>query len=580
MILQALSRYYERAQNDPALDLAPLGFEWKAIPFVLVLAADGTLRRIEDTRDPSDKKSRGRQFLVPQPEKRTVGVSANLLWDTTEYVLGITRKDGKPERVLEQFADFKRRVQELPTDDAGVAAVQTFYTQFDLHTLPEQRAYASFVESNPNVAFQLETDDPALLICARPAITAWRSTSAASPENAGAGFCLVRNELAPLARLHPVIKGVWGGQSSGGSLVSFNLAAFNSFAKEQGGNAAISTLAAFNYTTALNHMLRTGSSNRLQVGDASTVFWASERSQLEEDFSLFFSDPPKDSPDQGIAAVRELLKAVDNGHYSGAKAEFYILGLAPNAARISVRFWVQAKVPELAARIAQHFKDIAIDRPSFKSEALPLWKLLASTALLGKSDNLAPALAGDTMRAVLLGTAYPQALLSAAIRRVRAEFEVPFERAALIKACLTRTFRTTQSNQEISVSLEPERPEAAYQIGRLFAALERVQSIAQPNINSTIRERYYGAASSTPASVFSILLKLKNHHLAKFESPGMKVWAERLLTEIVGRFRDFPRQLTLQDQGLFAIGYYHQTQAFFTKSSESTTSTDRTEQSL
>jgi CRISPR-associated protein Csd1 len=570
MILQALSRYYERAQADPELNLAPLCFEWKAIPFVLVLAADGSLRRIEDTRDPSDKKSRGRQFLVPQPEKRTVGVSANLLWDTTEYVLGITRKDGKAERVLEQFADFKRRVQELPTDDPGVAAVQTFYAQFDLRTLTEQAAYPSFVESNPNVAFQLETDDAKLLICARPAITAWLTSKPTASENSSAGFCLVRNDNAPLARLHPVIKGVWGGQSSGGSLVSFNLAAFNSFGKQQGANAAISTLAAFNYSTALNHMLRTGSSNRLQVGDASTVFWASEPSELENIFPRFFSDPLPDQPDAGIAAVRELLKAVDNGSYSGAKAGFYVLGLAPNAARISVRFWVQTTVPEMAARIAQHFKDIAIDRPSYKSEALPLWKLLASTALQGKSDNLAPALAGDTMRAVLLGTSYPQALLSAAIRRVRAEFALPFERAALIKACLSRAFRITQSNQEISVSLEPERPEMAYQIGRLFAALERVQGIAQGNLNASIRERYYGAASSTPASVFPILMKLKNHHLAKFDSPAMKVWAERLLSDIVGRFCDFPRQLQLQDQGLFAIGYYHQTQAFFTKSTEPT----------
>lgn len=573
MILGALSRYYERAQNDPDLNLAPLGYEWKAIPFVLVIAADGTLRRIEDTRDPSDKKSRGRMFLVPQPEKRTVGVSANLLWDTTEYVLGITRKDGKPERVLEQHADFKRRVLELPSVDEGVVAVQSFYAQFDAQTLSENAAWGYFIEVNPNVAFQLESDPAGTLISARPAITEWLTAKSVPSENTKVGFCLVRNESAALARLHPVIKGVWGGQSSGGSIVSFNLAAFNSFGKEQGANAAISELAAFNYTTALNHLLRSGSNNRLQVGDASTVFWASEANALEPLFPLFFSDPPKDSPDSGISAVRELLKAVDSGSYRAAQAGFYVLGLAPNAARISVRFWVQTTVPEMAARIAQHFKDIAIDRPSYKSEALPLWKLLASTALLGKSDNLAPALAGETMRAVLLGLPYPQALLAAALRRTRAELDVPYERAALIKACLTRIFRSTQSNQEIAVSLEPDRPEAAYQIGRLFAALERVQSIAQPGINATIRERYYGAASSTPASVFPILLKLKNHHLAKFESPGMKVWAEKLLTEIVGRFRSFPRHLTLQDQGLFAIGYYHQNQAFFTKN------TDLTEQS-
>jgi len=380
--------------------------------------------------------------------------------------------------------------------------------------------------------------------------------------------CLVRSEHDALARVQPVIQGVWGARSSGADLVSFNLPAFSSYGKAQGANAPIGKVATFNYTTALNHLLRTDSKNRVQVGDASVVFWSTEKTDLAEQLPSFFNDPPADDPDKSVRDVADLYRSVDHGIYLKADAqnEFFILGLAPNAARISVRFWLKDVVSNVAVRIVQHFEDLRIAKPSFEPQHLPLRRLLSSTALLGKPANVPPNLAGDTLRCVLLGLPYPATLLGAAIRRVRAERSIPYARAALIKACLNRQFRThlIEANQELSVSLNPEHPSAAYQSGRLFAALERIQNIAQPGINSTIRERYYGAASSTPASVFPILLKLKNHHIAKFDSAGMKVWAERMLTEIIGRLTAFPRQFALQDQGLFAIGYYHQQQTFFT----------------
>ena len=570
MILTALSRYYERA--DAQSGLAPAGLEWKEIGFVLVINADGELLSIEDTRTRVKNKLRGHAFLVPQGEKRSSGVAANLLWDTAEYVLGVCRPDSKAERVLTQNAAFLARVSALSTHDIGVVAAQNFLAKLDLSALASDASWATISTENPNLSFRLNTDRFETLICVRPAVLA-TLTSDALDEPGEAGICLVRSGQDALARVQPVIKGVWGAQSSGANLVSFNLPAFNSYAKAQGANAPIGKVATFNYTTALNHLLRADSKNRVQVGDASVVFWSSEKSDLVKQLPSFFNDPPADDPDRSVRDVADLYRSVERGIYLNADAqhEFFILGLAPNAARISVRFWLKDVVCNVALRIVQHFEDLRVAKPDFEMQHLPLWRLLSSVALQGKSANVPPNLAGDTLRCILLGLPYPATLLGAAIRRVRAERSIPYARAALIKACLNRQFRINPNpvNQELSVSLNPEHPNAAYQAGRLFAALERIQGIAQPGINSTIRERYYGAASSTPASVFPILLKLKNHHIAKFDSAGMKVWAERMLTEIIGHLNVFPRQFALQDQGLFAIGYYHQQQSFFTAKTNS-----------
>ncbi len=573
MILQSLSRYYGRKQSIPGSGLAPAGMEWKEISFVLVLDGEGNLLRIEDTRERQKNRLRGRQFLVPQSVKRTVGVAANLLWDTAEYALGICRADGNSDRVAEAHAAFLARVDAMAQFDAASGAVRAFLMSLGPALRADDDSWAQIgAAGNPNVAFRLVSDPPDMLICSRRAVV--EAPAAAGKADTGTVRCLVSSQSDNLARLHPSIKGVWGAQSSGASLVSFNLAAFDSYGKSQGANAPVGETAVFNYTTALNHLLRSDSPNRIQVGDASTVFWASDDSPFEDSFASFFNDPPADDPDRNVRVVSGLYQSVANGLYLGGDkdTEFSVLALSPNAARLSVRFWIQGRVAELAPRLLQHFDHLRIARPSFEPEFLPLWRLLRSTALLSKSENVPPNLAGDTIRSILEGLPYPATLLAAAIRRVRAEHSIPYARAAVIKACLNRQLRS-HPDSEVTVSLRADHPSTAYQLGRLFAALERIQGIAQPGINSTIRERYYGAASSTPASVFAILLRLKNHHIAKFESAGMKIWAERLLTEIFGRFDNFPRQLALQDQGLFAIGYYHQQQDFFaTKSSAVPTS--------
>jgi CRISPR-associated protein Csd1 len=353
----------------------------------------------------------------------------------------------------------------------------------------------------------------------------------------------------------------------GANIVSFNLDAFSSYGKSQGGNAPVGKRAVFAYTTALNHLLAKGSKQRIQVGDASTVFWcATPGHKMEELFPGFFGEQDKDNPDLGINAVAALLNApkAGTGSIEDDGTRFYVLGLAPNAARIAVRFWIVKTVGELAVNIRKHFDDLRIAHAPHEPETLSLSAILKAVSRR-KSDggyDTPPNLGGDVMRSVIENLPYPQTLLAGAIRRIRAEQEITYPRAAIIKACINRY----SGKEELKVSLDENNTNTAYRLGRLFAVLERIQERASPNINATIRDRYYGAASSTPVTVFSTLLKLKNHHLAKLDNKGEAVNFEKLLGQIMDGIADFPAHLDLQNQGRFAIGYYHQRQARSTKS--------------
>ncbi|MBP7524219.1 MAG: type I-C CRISPR-associated protein Cas8c/Csd1 [Propionivibrio sp.] len=575
MILQALYDYYQRkaADPDPARRLPAFGLEDKEIPFIVELTAEGRPLGIIDTRQGDGKKKQARRYQVPKGVKRSSGVAANLLWDTAEYALGVDTK-GKPERVVEQHAAFRQRIAELPEaarSDAGLKALNNFYANYGHASLVADPVWPEIVEGNPVVTFRLHNDRD--LICQRPAVIAGRGDVA--EEGGKPGFCLVTGQAASAERLHTVIKGVWGAQSSGATLVSFNLDAFASYNKEQGDNAPVSPLAAFAYTTALNHLLDRNSRQRIQVGDASTVFWAQkDDAEIEEGFAAIFGE--RDDPDARAEQVRALLGAVQSGQFDGGRGDklFYVLGLAPNAARVSVRFWHAAPLHEIARQIRQWFADLKVVRSAKDPEYPSLFRLLAACAQQGKADNIPPNLGGDIMRAILSGGPFPATWLNAAVLRCRAEQNVTYLRAAAIKASLNRLqrFQPNQSlDKELSDMLDLENTSPAYRLGRLFAVLERIQEKAI-NPNTTIRERYYGAASSSPVSVFTTLLRLKNHHLAKLNERE-KVYFERLIGEIMGGLTDFPKHLSLPEQGRFALGYYHQRQASFTKATQSEEST-------
>lgn len=584
MILQALKDYYDRRQraSSPQDRLPAFGLEEKEIPFVIEIDAEGRLVNLADTRTVEGKKKIGQRFLVPQGIKKTSGVAANLLWDTAEYVLGVpdekkldeNRRKNKEadyhQRLSEMRAAFRGRIADLPApsqEDIGVRAVLAFLDNMDIKQLETLPAWPDILATNPQMTFRLHGDME--LVCQHPAIV---DATAQTTEEIPDGICLVSGNPMVIERLHPAIKGVWGAQTSGANIVSFNLDAFNSYGKSRGANAPMGKPATFAYTTALNHLLARNSRQRIQVGDASTVFWAEQANDLETALPDLFGEPPKDDPSRGTDALKVLYRAVQSGKFTNGSAtdRFHVLGLAPNAARIAIRFWETASALDLAKRIACHFDDIKIARAPHDPEHLSLFRLLTSLAVQGKADNIPPNLGGEVMRAILEGLTYPAVLLNLAVQRNRAEQKPNYARAAIIKASLNRLIRRTHNEKEFMVMLDPTNTHAAYLLGRLFATLEKIQEEASPSLNATVRDRYYGAASSTPVAVFTTLLRLHNHHLGKL-SKGRAVQMERLVGEIMGGLDDFPRILALPDQGRFALGYYHQRQAFFTKSDTPTT---------
>jgi len=572
MILQALNDYYERKQASPdATDHLPaFGLEEKAIPFIIELDANGVLVGITDTQEYEGKKKTAQRFLVPKGVKKTSGVSANLLWDTAEYVIGVDTK-GKAERVKEQHAAFNKRITDLPEryqSDAGIKAILRFMETLDLTKMEALSVWEEIKTTNPYISFRLNGE--AQLISQRLGLTS--AEEGEEESSAKDGICLVTGDETPIERLHPSIKGVWGAQSSGANIVSFNADAFRSYGKDQGDNAAVGKKAAFAYTTALNHLLASGSRQRVQVGDTSTVLWAEREHDLEKLVPDLFGEPPKDNPDRGTEALKALYQAARSGKFVKGQAEdkFHVLGLAPNAARISIRFYETATAQDIAKRIEQHFEDLKVARGPKDPEHLSLFRILTGIAVQNKADNIPPNLGGDIMRSIIEALPYPATLLNLSVQRCRAEQNVSYTRAAAIKACLNRSIRRNAQNPTeletlFTAMLDPTNTNNAYRLGRLFAALEKTQEDASPGINATIRDRYYGAASSTPASVFSTLLRLKNHHIGKLH-PGQAVNREKLIGEIMNGLDRFPGHLPLPEQARFALGYYHQRQAFFTKS--------------
>jgi CRISPR-associated protein Csd1 len=581
MILHALNRYYERSPTMPRE-----GWIRRGVDYVIVLDTQGECINLESVGEISKGKTVPAEILVTAIGKQAMkhtnsGKDANLLWDNASFILGTGNKGNV------KLASFLATLDEGlgSLKDPAVEAVRRFCR--GLQTNPIEagliierfQSKDDFDRRDPVLVFRL-TDDVEY-VHMRPAVRSTYESTLIAKRSGSAlrGNCLVTGEIdVPLAPNESVIKGVWGGQPAGCNIVSFNARAFESYGKRErsGENAPISVHASFAYTTALNHLL--SSKQRIQVGDASTVFWAEEPHELEAALPDLFGEPPKDDPDRGADALRALYRAVETGRFAVGSDDtrFYVLGLAPNAARIAVRFWETAPAIELARRIKQHFDDLAVVRSPRDPEHLSLFRLLAATAVQGKADNIPPRLGGEVMRAILEGLPYPASLLNAAVQRCRAEQQVSYPRAAAIKAWLNRDARrhrsANQPKQEFTPMLDPDNPSAAYRLGRLFATLEKIQEEASPGLNATIRDRYYGAASATPVAVFTTLLRLKNHHLGKL-NPGRVAQMEKLIGEIMAGIDDFPRHLNLPDQGRFALGYYHQRQAFFTKRDHETEAT-------
>lgn len=564
MILQALYNYYQQKAADQESGIAPPGFEWKEIPFIIVINHEGNFIALEDTW--KGKAKRAEAYLIPKGVARSgsnAWMTSNLLWDHYGYVLGMPRSDDakSAEMAKKQLCTFIENVRSLPESlvkDDGVAAVISFYKKGEFKRVSSSDKWRECLKViGCNMSFRLESESR--LIPCRPNVRAYIDSLESNERGEdGCGVCLLTGKYGSVARIHsdtPINK-------DSKKIVSFQKnSGYDSYGKEQAYNAPVSKSAEFAYSTALNALLARNSKNRVQIANITTLFWAERKSALESLFPSFFCFPSPDDPEVDVRAVAALKSDGCSAVTDDETARFYVLGLGPNAARISVRFWHVSSEGEIAAAIRQHYEDIDIVRSSYDAGHYSVFWLLSAVAVESKIDNIPPNLASQIVRAIITGEAYPSMMLHQTVLRIRAMRNVRRMQAGILKAYLNRSCRINSFKEKevMSVSLDETNMSTGYLFGRLFAILEKIQEQAVHGINSTIRDHYYAMASSTPKTVFPQLLKMKNYHLEKIKVRGLRLKYEKLLTEIINRIPpDIPSGLTMEEQARFAIGYYHQ----------------------
>lgn len=576
MILQALVRYYEDLLAHNKLS-AP-GWTTEKVSWALEIAQDGQLLAIHNVQT---EEARGKKTVqvpqlmsVPDRLKRSSGIAANLLCDNSSYILGIDAK-GKPARSKLCFDACRERHLEVFKDTPGcaAAALRNFFTHWQPELAAANNMLAPHLEGilkGGNIVFMMENGS---YLQKDPDIQASWQQHRSQDTGESPIRCLVTGQQAPLARLHPSIKGVVGAQSSGASIVSFNAESFCSYGHEQGANAPVGTYAASAYTQALNYLLA-DREHVQRIGDTTVVCWSEGAERAYQDAAmaaLFGADGFSDEDLHEMLKKLAQGKAVDwTGITLDPDTHFYVLGLAPNAARLSVRFFWQDTFGALAKNVQRHFDDFEIKRPNYdKFPTLPLYWLLRETVNTNAANpSPAPQLSGDTLRAILNGTPYPATLLNGATLRIRAEHAVTRGRAAILKAYYLRKSDPRCPKEVLTVELNKNSSYLPYVLGRLFAVLEAVQNAANPSISTTIRDRYFNSASSTPSNVFPTLIKLAQKHLQKMNDK-QEVYYNRQITDLMSRIQQpFPKRMTLPEQGAFELGYYHQTQERFTKKEE------------
>lgn len=572
MILKALYDYYNRCGNLPAP-----GMEEKEIGFVIVISKEGKFLRFEDCRT---DKTIGRVYLVKKHVSRSSAAVANYLYDNSAYVLGYSDKDDSEKNQL-YFNIFVEKVQSIldrMPDNSDIRTLMNFYAQGReaIHSEVEQDPLWEDIKKNLSkkysvFSFRIEGD---LRILAEK--KELMQTNEGTKNDNSRGLCMVTGVQGELVDTTTATM-IQGSQATA-KLVAFQVnSGYDSYGKEKCGNAPISHEAEFAYTTALNTMLRRDSRNKFTVGNRTFVFWASSNDKAAEqaEESLFdllgYSEEKKDNPNAKIEQVRKVFTAIYSGSLSTSLEDrFYILGLAPNSARIAVVYWSETPLRDFAGKILRHFDDMEIiDTHKDRKPYMGIKDILSAVTLGGKQSEATPNLPESIIKSIFLGTPYPYTLLSACIRRIRAESgdgnAARITRIAIIKAFLNRQ---NVNDKRMEIMLDKRNTNQGYLCGRLFAVLDRIQEDA--NGISSIRERYMNAASSTPSSVFATILNLSSHHLENLSNEGKKVFYEKLKQEIIDKISSdgFPAHLDLQDQGRFFVGYYHQRQDFFNKKEE------------
>ena len=586
MILQALTAYYEQLVRQGKLS-APGWDDSFNVSYELRLNDAGQLVSVLDLRTETKMGKKTvlapRAMRVPAHVKRASGIAANFLCDNSTYLLGADEK-GKPERSADCFKACAK-LHHTILDGVDSPAARALLAYFDSWDPAQAAAHPLLAEQwkeitgNANLIFGYEAADHShSFVNDDPAIqNAWQTHYNDRSADSDMGQCLITGKYAPIERTHPNISGVPGAQSSGAALVSFNAPAFCSYGHEQGDNAPVSKYAAFAYTTALNRLLADRSHCK-HVGDTTILCWAENAEPVYQDamsMFLFGADEATGIQESDVQAALKRLSAGQTVPFLEKELSpdqhFYLLGLAPNAARLSVRFFLRDTFGSFAQNLQKHAEEMEIDcSEKEKFRTLPIWAVVNETTrtVPGQPAKPSPQLAGDLLRAVLTGGRYPATLLNGVTLRIRAEQNVTRGRAAVIKAYYLRNYPTELNKEVYTVSLN-ETTNVPYLLGRLFSVLEAVQKAANPGINTTIKDRYFNAACATPGMSFPTLLRLSQKHLRKLND-GLATHYDKQITELMAQLPEsgFPARLSLPDQGKFTIGYYHQTQKRYAKKNE------------
>lgn len=569
MILQALTELFEDLVRQGKLS-AP-GWSKAKISYALCLDENGALVAVMPTQheETVGKKTLLRPNLISLPSTvtRTVGILPNFLWDNSSYLLGVDEK-GKPERSLRCFRAAAELHHQL-LDDVDTPAAKAILAYFDTWEPENAQSHPALADSlqeilkGGNLTFQVNgifaRDDTAIQ-------AAW-----SRHYDDGDGElqqCLVTGKLDTAVAVHPAIKGVAGAQSSGAAMISFNAPAFCSYGKEQSLNAPVGKYAAFAYTAALNYLIA-DKTNVHRIGDTTIVCWAKGAEPQYTDFADFslFGDalPEEWTEDDLHDAMKKLADGLPCPELSlNPDHPFYILGLSPNSARLSVRFFCRDSFGNLAKHVNAHYERLKILGSRYRF--MPLWALLRETVNLNTTDKSpSPVMAGAVARAVFTGSLYPASLLEATMLRIRAERDITPGRAAILKAYYLKNPHDLCPKEVLTVSLNESSTNIPYTLGRLFAVYEAVQEAANPGLNATIKDKYFNSASATPAVIFSILGNLSQKHLRKLEA-GQRIYYEKQISALKGVLGEsYPTRLSLPEQGSFDLGYYHQNQFRYTK---------------
>jgi len=570
MILQKLCEYYERLDNDPEVDdIAKQGYSLQSVSFKVVLEEDGSLFAIEDMREQVGKSRISKKMVLCGNAKPSgTGFNPCFLWDNTRYLLGYKLDDDNPERTLKCFEAFRNRQLETQSlvHDKEYDAVCSFLKNWSPNNASKHEVLLEL--GTGFGVFQIRGQMH--YVHEQPKVVSYYEANCLNSEAESVdGQCLVTGDKGPIARLHePQIKGLRGAQPAGAGIVSFNLDASKSYGKAQGYNSPVSKTAAFKYSTALNHLIDQSNQRVMVTDTTTTVFWTEKPCAGESLFSSYLNG--QSSEDEGEKkSLEAALASMRNGKMptedlGDLKTPFYVLGLSPNAARVAVRYWMSNTLGEMLDNLKKHIQDMSLVKQYDKDPDVPMiWQLMYETAREAK--EISPVLAGPLVRAILSGGIYPDAMCNAILRRIRVDKNINYIRCSFIKAYLTRKFYRNSNLKELPVALDENREETSYQLGRLFSVLEKAQEDVMPGANATIKDRFFGSASTTPQIVFPRLIKLNQHHMRKMENVGQKIYIEKKIQSIASAIDVFPSFLNLKDQGLFCLGYYHQRKDLFTK---------------